>query len=92
MYIKNIFINKYRENVCEINSEYSNEIISLLREFNENQGKSSNNYLINQTQIFLRNILQKNNLIVVGRASSYKSTLIKICAHIYSELMSKINK
>ena len=77
------------EQFFEINSEYSNEIINLLHEANESQGKISNSYLISQAQIFLRNILQKNNMIVVGTASSYKSTLIKICAHVYSELMSK---
>jgi len=76
----------------EINSDYSNNITKILNEYNEEKDKGTSEYLTVKTHIFLRSILNKSNVIITGNSSSGKSDFIKICGHIFSKLMSKIQR
>ena len=75
--------------MLEVNSDYSREILKILNQINLATGKTTSLFLANKIQIFLRNILNKIGMIVVGRASVGKSSLIKLAGDIYSELKSK---
>ena len=79
----------FSENMLEVNSDYSREILKILNQINLTNGKTTSGFLANKIQIFLRNILNKIGMIVVGRASVGKSSLIKLAGDIYSELKSK---
>ena len=79
----------FSENMLEVNSDYSREILKILNQINLATGKTTSLFLANKIQIFLRNILNKIGMIVVGRASVGKSSLIKLAGDIYSELKSK---
>ena len=75
-----------------MNSDYSNEITKILTDYNERQCRKTSPYLVNKVQILLRSVLNKSNILIIGPSSIGKSTLIKLSAHIYNQLMSNFLK